>query len=117
MGITLCPKHGESGNAHVCSHIHSAVKAYSPVTEFEVWKFYIDFIDGDIEMPSWLCPQCFEALRSRGLPDTGFYCESEEDEAMLERVFEQDGEINSGVCGSCLDECIAMGRSGSGYSE
>jgi len=29
------------------------------------------------------------------LPDTGFTCESEEDEAMLEQVFEQDGEINS----------------------
>jgi hypothetical protein len=39
----------------VCSHIHSAVKAHSPVTEFKVWEFYVDFIDGDIEMPSWLC--------------------------------------------------------------
>jgi len=112
MGIILCPKHGKSGIAHVCSHIHSAVKAYSPVTEFEVWECYI--VD-DIGMPNWLCPQCLEALRSRGLPDTGFSCESEEDDAMIERVFEQVEGVNSPVCGSCLEECIAMGRDGSAH--
>jgi hypothetical protein len=89
------------------SFIHSAVTTYSPVTEFEVWECYI--VD-DIEMANWLCGQCPEALRSKGLPDTGFSCESEEDDAMLEHVFEQVGGVNSPVCGSCLKECIAMGR-------
>ena len=114
MGITFCPKHGESGNAHVCSHIHSAVEACSPVTEFEVWEFYI--VD-DIGMRIWLCPQCLEALRRRGLPDTGFSSMSEEDDAMLERVFEQFEAINHPVCGSCLDECIGIGRNGSAHCE
>ena len=109
MGITLCPNHGESGIAHVCSHIHSAVTAYSPVTEFEVWECYI--VD-DIRMTDWLCAQCLETLRRRGLPDTGFLCESEEDDAMLERVFEQVKDANSAVCSLCLKECIAMGRAG-----
>jgi hypothetical protein len=110
MGIILCPKHGHSGIAHVCSHIQAAVTAYSPVTEFEVWELYID---GDIGMPYWLCPQCLEVLRSRGLPDTGFSCESEEDDAMIERVFDQVEGVNRPVCNSCLRECIAMGRDGS----
>ena len=114
MGITLCPRHGESGIALVCSHIYSAVTAYSPVTEFEVWRCYI--VD-DIEAPNWLCPQCLEALRSRGLPDTGFSCESEEDGAMLERVFEQVEGVDNPVCGSCLKECIAMGRDGGAHCE
>jgi hypothetical protein len=114
MDITLCPKHGAAGNAHVCSHIHSAVKAYSPVTAFEVWGFYI--VD-DIGMQICLCPQCLGALRRRGLPDTGFSCVSEEDQVMLERVFEQFEAINRPVCGSCLDECIAIGRNGSAHCE
>jgi len=114
MGIILCPKHGKSGIAHVCSHIHSAVKAYSPVTEFEVWECYI--VD-DIGMTNWLCAQCFEALRSRGLPDTGFFCESKEEDAMLEQVFEQVEGVNSPVCGSCLKECLAMGSDGSANCE
>src|SRR5262245_47827889 len=52
------------------------------------------------EVPNWLCPQCLEALRSRGLPDTGFSCESEEDGAMLERMFEQVEGVNCPACGS-----------------
>ena len=109
MGKTRCPKHGDSGIAHVCSHIHSTVTAYSPVNEFEVWEYYI--VD-DIRITNWLCAQCLEALRSNGLPDAGFSCESEEDDAMLERVFERVEEANSAVCGLCLKECIAMGRAG-----
>ena len=41
MGITLCLRHGDSGTARVCSHIDSAVEAFSPVTDFEVWECYI----------------------------------------------------------------------------
>jgi hypothetical protein len=118
MGIVLCPKHGRSGIALVCSHINSAVWAYSPVTECQVWKYYIvDDVIGDIEMENCLCAQCLETLRSRGLPDTEFSCKSEEDEAMLERVFKQVEGINSAVCVSCLEECIAMGRDGIGHCE
>jgi hypothetical protein len=109
MGLILCPKHGPTGLALVCSHIHSAVITVSPVTEFEVWEYYIV---EDIRMPNWLCAQCLEALRSRGLPDTGFSPESEEDDAMLQRVFKQVEGVESVVCGSCLMECIAMSRDG-----
>ena len=114
MGITLCPRHGKSGIAHVCSHIRSAVTAYSPVTEFEVWGCYI--VD-DIGLTIRLCAQCLEALRSRGLPDTGFSCESEEDDTILERVFEEVEWVNSPVCGSCLRECIAMGHDSTAHCE
>jgi hypothetical protein len=79
------------------------------VTEFETWEYYIV---EDINLINWLCAQCLQALRSEGLPDTGFSCESEEDDAMLERVFGQVEGADSAVCGSCLDECIAMGRDG-----
>ena len=97
----------------MCSHIYSAVEACSPVTEFEAWECYI--VD-DRGMKFWLCPQCLDALRSRGLPDTGFRCESDEDGAMLERVFEQVEEANSATCWSCLEERIAMARySGAHY--
>jgi hypothetical protein len=114
MGIILCPRHDRSEIALVCSHIDSTVTAYSPVTEFEVWECYI--VD-DIGMTHWLCPQCLWALRSRGLPDTGFSCESEEDDAMLERVFEQVEGVDSPICSSCLKECIAMNRDGSAHCE
>jgi uncharacterized CHY-type Zn-finger protein len=107
MGLILCQRHGSSGIAHVCSHISPAVEVYSPVTEFEVWEYYID---EDIRMPHWFCPQCVKALRDKGLPDSGFSCESEESDAMLERIFEQFGDANHPVCGSCLMECIARGR-------
>jgi len=53
--------------------------------------------------------------RSLGLPDTGFSCENEEDGAMLERMFEQVEGVNSPACGSCLEECIAMGRDGNAH--
>jgi hypothetical protein len=41
----------------------------------------------------------------------------EEDDAMLERVFEQFEALNRPVCGSCLDECIAMGSDGGAHCE
>jgi hypothetical protein len=113
MGTTLCSRHGPAGIAHVCLHICSTVTSYSPVTEFEEWKC---IIMGDFEIPYWFCPQCFATLRSKGLPDSGFPCESEEDDAMIEQIFAQF-DVNQIVCNPCLEDCIAMGRVGGEHCE
>jgi hypothetical protein len=58
-------------------------QTFSP---FEAWEYYID---DDMEMTNRLCAQRFKALCGRGSLDTGFSCESEDDDAMIEQAFEQ----------------------------
>ena len=104
MGSTVCEKHGSTGVAQVCSHVRSSVESHFRSTDAQVWKYQID----DIEVPHWFCAACFEALRSHGLPDSGFFCDDEENDAVLERVFEQVEAVNDGVCGTCLKEWIEL---------
>jgi hypothetical protein len=63
MGKIICPTHGDSGIALVCSHVRSSVLAGTPVGEFQKWECYV----GDWPLPQWCCPRCLDALYAAGL--------------------------------------------------
>jgi hypothetical protein len=102
MGKIVCPTHGDSIIALVCSHVCSSVISGKPVVECQKWECYV----GDWPLPQWFCPQCLEALYAAGLPLSGFAWMSGDDDDLLERIFETVGSKGEPVCGKCFSNAI-----------
>jgi len=102
MGKIICPIHGDSGLSLVCSHLRSSVLAGSPVGEYQKWECYV----GKSSMPQLCCTECLDLLYAAGLPPSGFVCTSDQDDEMLERIFETVGGQAEPVCNRCLTSAI-----------
>jgi len=104
MGKIICPKHGDSIIALVCSHIRFSVLSGKPVAESRKWECQVE----DLPLPQWFCPRCLEALSAAGLPPSGFAWKSTNDDEMLEDVFKKGGVKCEPVCGKCFSNAIIV---------
>ena len=92
MGLTICEKHGRSGIALVCKHIHLDVVDGRKIDHLFQLKNRFD------EDYSWECNLCRECQIHYGVAseETSIFCEDD--------VFDRVATEMVSVCGCCFAE-------------
>jgi len=94
MGVVMCPVHGRSGLANVCTHVEAALRAGAKPPAFTIVEVDFDAPDPEMVLKLSFCAACVaeHAMPPRISADQW---EEEQERFHTERV-----------CGRCLREAV-----------